>query len=445
MDILFLTQVLPFPLDAGPKVRAYYVLRHLAETGHRITLVSFVRASDRPEHVAHLRSHCSAVRTVRMRRSAWRDGLALASSLAGGGPFLAARDWSAAMARTVIAAARRMPVLFAVHSDQLSMAPYALLARRFSRRGARPVSVLDQHNAVFQIPLRMALSEDRMWRRELLRLEARRLADYERKTCARFDHVVWVSAEDRRALYGDGGRAAAAPADQRVIPIASDPQARAVRTWCPGARRVTFMGGLHWPPNAQGMRWFLESIWPLVKVRAPAALLTVIGKEGREAIGATVDPAVEVTGFLDDPTPYLAETAVFIVPLRAAGGMRVKILDAWSRGLPVVSTTLGAEGVCACHGQNLLLADDPVSFATAVAAVMNDAQLAGRLAEAGRRTVEQNYDWRTTYRLWDSIYPPIEGARGLECSMDRAAAIQRACGARPDAAFGTGTPFPSEH
>lgn len=419
MDVLFLTQVLPFPLDAGPKIRAYYVLRHLAESGHRITLISFARAGDRSEHAAHLRSCCSAVRTVRMRRSMRRDGFALAWSLAAGRPFLVARDWSAAMAHTVSTAVRRMPGPFTIHSDQLSMAPYALLARRSARAGTRPATVLDQHNAVFQIPLRMAASDDRVWRRLFWRLEARRLVDYERRICARFDHVVWVSAEDRQALYGEDVRPGGGAGDHRVIPIAVDPRAQPPVVRDIGARRVTFVGGLHWPPNAQGVRWFLKTVWPLLRRRAPGTVLTIIGRKGREAIGATADSAVEAPGYVDDPAPYLAQTAVFIVPLRAAGGMRVKILDAWSWGLPVVSTTLGAEGVCARHGENLLLADDPESFAAAVATLMSDAQLAGRLAAAGRRSVEQNYDWRTTYRLWDSMYPPVEARCSPEYSGAR--------------------------
>src|SRR5688572_8555313 len=98
MRILFLTQVLPYPLDAGPKVRAYYTLRHLA-AGHRVTLVSFVRPADRPAHVAHLAEWCERVVTVPMTRARWRDGLALARSLLSGQPFLISRDWVGAMAR----------------------------------------------------------------------------------------------------------------------------------------------------------------------------------------------------------------------------------------------------------------------------------------------------------------------------------------------------------
>ncbi len=107
---------------------------------------------------------------------------------------------------------------------------------------------------------------------------------------------------------------------------------------------------------------------------------------------------------MDDPIPYLAETTVFIVPLHAGGGMRVKIVDAWCWGLPVVTTTIGAEGIAVQDGENVLLADTPEAFAQAVARVLQEPELAARLAAGGRRTVEICYDWRKVYRAWDEVY-----------------------------------------
>jgi glycosyltransferase involved in cell wall biosynthesis len=105
--------------------------------------------------------------------------------------------------------------------------------------------------------------------------------------------------------------------------------------------------------------------------------------------------------------PYFAETAVFIVPLRAGSGMRVKILDAWARGIPIVSTSIGCEGIEVQHGENILIADTPQTFAQAVVAVIRDRELAQRLAENGRRLVEERYDWRVVYRNLDEVYEEI--------------------------------------
>ena len=114
---------------------------------------------------------------------------------------------------------------------------------------------------------------------------------------------------------------------------------------------------------------------------------------------------VEAPGYVADLRPWLAETAAFVVPLHAGGGMRVKILDAWRWGLPVVSTTIGAEGLAARHGENILIADDAGSFAAATSALLRDDGLRARLSTGGRATVAREYDWRTVYAAWDEVYP----------------------------------------
>jgi glycosyltransferase involved in cell wall biosynthesis len=132
--------------------------------------------------------------------------------------------------------------------------------------------------------------------------------------------------------------------------------------------------------------------------------LTVIGKSPPAGLAG---PAVEVTGYVLELTPYLAETGVFLVPLHAGGGMRVKILDAWSWGLPVVSTTIGAEGIAAVDGENILLADTAPAFARAVTRILKEPALARRLSRNGRQTVLEKYNWRTAYLAWDGVYQQL--------------------------------------
>ena len=113
---------------------------------------------------------------------------------------------------------------------------------------------------------------------------------------------------------------------------------------------------------------------------------------------------VEVAGYVTDPSPFLAETAVFIIPLLAGGGMRVKILDAWAWALPVVTTPLGAEGIQVRGRENALVADTPGEFARAVVGLLRNPQFSSCLAREGRRTLERLYDWRKVYQAWDEIY-----------------------------------------
>ncbi|HSM57665.1 MAG TPA: glycosyltransferase family 4 protein [Candidatus Sulfomarinibacteraceae bacterium] len=407
MRILYLSQVVPYPADAGAKIRIYHVLQYLAAAGHEVTLVAFRRENDSEEAIAHLRQYCREVHTVLMQRSARQDAQHLATSILRGMPFLIARDQVEEMYRLVQTLTHTQH-FDAVHADQLWMAQYALATRRQPGAQQPGKLVLDQHNAMFLIPQRLSASLSNPLKRAILHREARQLAAYERTTCQQFDAVTWVSEEDRQAVFNSAanGHRLSATARHTVIPICVDPDSKPPISRKANACRVTFLGGLHWPPNAEGVTWFWEDVWPTVRRTAPEAILTVIGKDPPPPLAhaADSDPTIHVTGYVDDPLPYLQETAAFIVPLSAGGGMRVKIIDAWSWALPIVSTRIGAEGVRYEDGHNLLIADQAHDFAAAIMRLLQQPQLAGALAGNGRATVTEHYDWRAVYRAWDAIY-----------------------------------------
>jgi glycosyltransferase involved in cell wall biosynthesis len=180
---------------------------------------------------------------------------------------------------------------------------------------------------------------------------------------------------------------------------------------------------MFWPPNVDGVLWFAREVFPLVRQQVPEARFYVVGRNPPKAVrrlqssyqpsaishrpSAISHQLIVVTGYAEDPTLYFADSAVFIVPLRAGGGMRVKILDAWAKRIPIVSTTIGCEGIEVRDGENILIADTPQDFAQAVVAVIRDSDLAQRLAENGRRLVEEKYDWRVVYRDLDEVYEEV--------------------------------------
>ena len=399
--ILFLTQVLPYPMDAGPKVRAHYVLRYLAQR-HEITLVSFVRPDDKPEYVEALQALCREVHTVPMVRSRTRDAQAMLKAAVSRAPVVLMRDQIAAMYALIRALIQRQPY-DAIHADQTSMAQYGEFAREFATQlwpETLVQLVLDAHNALYRVFEQMAEGATNPLRRLALRREASALQRYETSAYGRFDRTVFVTDEDRVSLMG-----ADAERMGHTIPICVEANGNGI-TLAERPHRVTHLGTMFWPPNVEGVLWFGQEVMPLVANRVPEAHLTVIGKRPpRQVSELAAQPNVEVLGYVADPAPYLAETAAFIVPLHAGAGMRVKILDAWCWGLPVVSTTHGAEGIEATHGEQLLLADDAPSFAEAVARLLTDGDLRTRLIRGGRRRVAERFDWRTRYTAWDEIYP----------------------------------------
>lgn len=395
--ILYLSELLPYPLASGARIRIYYVLRYLS-THHEVTLLSFVRPDDRPEHVAHLESFLAGVHTIPMQRSLPRDVRAIGASLLTGRPAIIAREEIGAMRRKVeeLLASGAFDV---VHADQIPMARYGLLGQ-----GANVRRLLDQHNATFQIVERLAAGEPFAPKRWALQREARAFARYEREMCRRYDQVTFVSHQDRDLLLGSWDESLLAKRTA-VIPICVDTEAVAPIPPMASPFRVTHVGTMYWPPNVEGMHWFHEKVWPQVRAQVPQARLTLIGKNPPESLRAlAANPNVEVTGYVDDLTPYLAETAVFVVPLHAAGGMRVKIVDAWCWGLPIISTAIGAEGIDLGDGENLLIADAPEEFARAVVTVLQEPQVQARLRANGRRWVEERYDWRRVYPAWDEVY-----------------------------------------
>lgn len=398
MRLLFLTQVLPYPLDAGPKVRAYYTLRHLARQGHEVSLVSLVRATDSPEAVAHLESFCKRVVPVPIRRTRAGEALAVVRSLVTRQPLLITRDHVPALVRSVRALAETGYDL--IHADQLWMAPYALQAGRASAQ--TPRLILDQHNAVFQVPHRLAAGASNPLLRLGYRREAARMKAYEVATCLKFDRVVTVTEQDREtllALYPRGPK----PSFSAAIPICVDPEAWHPAPAAPRPDELLFVGGMHWPPNADGVLWFARQVLPLIHQRLPAVRFTAVGRVPA-SLAPLREAQVTLPGFVEDLEPYWARSPLFMVPLRAGGGMRVKILEAWARGLAVVSTSVGAEGLAWRQGENILVADTPDEFAAAVLRLNAEPALAAELARQGRATVEQHYDWRKIYSAWDEAY-----------------------------------------
>lgn len=172
------------------------------------------------------------------------------------------------------------------------------------------------------------------------------------------------------------------------------------------ANSLVYVGGLTWSPNHDAIRYFCKEILPRLAAEVPEVSLTVIGKvpnggDFREIID---NPRVRMSGLVDDVRPLIAEAAAYVVPLRIGGGTRLKILEALSMAKPLVSTSVGCEGLDVIHGEHLLIADTPEAFAQQVLRVLREPDLARRLGLAGRERVEQRYDWDVVARGLESVY-----------------------------------------
>jgi glycosyltransferase involved in cell wall biosynthesis len=396
------------------------MLGHLAKQ-HQVTLVSFVRPADKQASLDQLRSICHAVHAVPVHRSLGRNVWAGVKGLLTGLPMTIVREENRRMTTTLrrLASKRAFDL---VHADQLAMAWYGRVVARFAADDAdqsdqhrRPSTLLDEHNAVYLLARRLAKTEPHPLRRTITAREARAFARYERTMCRSYDALLTVIPEDRERLLSLLPPAERESARRKftVVPICVDPAEIApVARQEAGPPTVLHLGTMFWPPNIYGVLWFAREVLPLIHQREPEARFVVVGKDPPAQVQAlATDPRIDVTGYVDQLAPYLAAADAFVVPLHAGSGMRVKILDAWMWGLPVVSTPIGAEGIEVEHGANVLIAGDARAFADATLRLLNDETLNRRLRTEGRAWVEARYSWQTVYQKVDRVYERLLDAQ----------------------------------
>lgn len=410
MHILFLTQIIPYPPDAGPKVKTWHVLRYLIGRGDQVTLISFVRPEE-AQHISALQAQGIEVISVPMRRSRLKDIGYLVQSLVKGSSFLVERDNLSEFRRAVDDQLAKIPVDI-IHADQLTMAQFATV-----KPGAhQPVRIFDAHNAVWTIVARMVENLPRFLR-PFAQIETRKVLEFEANTVRDFEHTLAVSEQDRNALLStlkDTHEREAAAAKITVTPIAVDTTALQPLQRSPNSKRIVTLGTLHYPPNADGIRWFLKEVFPLVLAREPGTQLTIIGKNPPEDFiaSAAQDPHhIQVTGYVEDLKPYFEASAIMVVPVRAGGGMRVRILEAFARGMPLVTTTVGLEGIAAVDGQEVIVRDDAETYARAVVELLNDPSTQAQLALAGRLLAEARYDWQVALKAMDRVFSGVDQQR----------------------------------
>jgi glycosyltransferase involved in cell wall biosynthesis len=392
MKILLLTQVLPYPPDSGPKVKTWNVLKYLMQH-HEVTLVSFVRG-DQSAAIAHLAKYCKAVHVTLMERGAAREVVPLLRSFATNQPFLMVRDDRQAMRDLVdkVASETQFDI---VHADQLNMCQYAQRVQ-----GAR--KILDAHNALWLLYQRLASTMRFGPRKMLLERDWRLLKQYEGRLCREFDGVLAVSDEDKVALESALGR----DSNIVVIPIAVDTDEVTLVPRRADAEHILHIGTMYWPPNIDGIQWFIREVFELIRAQRPNTLFDIVGAQPPQSLLdlAAAGSGLNVTGYVTDPNDYIAQAGAMVVPLRAGGGMRVKILNALAQGLPIVSTTLGAEGIAVEHERHLLIADTPSDFAAATLRLLDHRAFADELGRNGRALIQAKYDYRVACRPIDELY-----------------------------------------
>ena len=373
MRILWVATKTPSPPIDGGRLVALLTLEALRARGHELTIVSPIDpdAADRSAIAARLEGIGRLVLVpARPATLAW----AAARTAFGSTPLTVLRH-SLGGVRDAVTRLLSREAFDIVHAEQLQAVAQVVEAGR----RAVPV-VLRAHNV--ESDLWQGASRTAVLFRPILAREARRLAAWEGRAVREAAATVALSAHDVARLVELSGAADRVHHVPAPFPAPLPPASRPL----PGAPAVVLFGSRGWRPNEAGARWFLEKVWPRVRAALPAAALHVVGAPVASSEGVLAHPAPA------DSREAFAEGSILVVPLHLASGVRMKILEAWARGVPVVSTPEGAQGLEATDGRELLLARDPESFALALRRLHAEPGFAGLVVAAGRGRLAAHHE-----------------------------------------------------
>lgn len=380
--LLFLCQLLPYPPDGGAPIRTYNILRLLAEK-YEVTALCFYRRSnvrDLSESIERL-SSMAETSTFRIEQEYSRIRMFLDHAIGLlSGRVYTERAYESFEYRSALKRVLRARRFDLVHVDSLDLSGY------LEELGDLPV-ICVHHNVESQLLARRGTLERSLLKRWYMNRQAKLMEREERKWAPRVRLNVVVSAADMARLKG-----IAPSADVCVVPNGVDAD-----QFQPGhfdESGIVFVGGLTWFPNRDALDHLVDDILPVLRERGVLEEVTWVGYASAAERSQFQERGVSLTGYVDDIRPIVQRAACFVVPLRVGGGTRLKILDAWAMGKAVVSTSIGCEGLDAIDGLNILVRDNPVSFAEAVQQVLHDKALRQRLGEQARMTIETTYAWK---------------------------------------------------
>ena len=385
MRVLWVATKAPWPAVDGGRLVQSLTLSALKERGVRVTLVAPVAAGEGARVAERLREVCEPCLVELPARDLGWPVRALRS------PLSIARHAHPAVRRRVaeLVAAGKLDV---VHAEQLQA------FRQASAAVGALALVLRAQNV--ESDLWTSAAARMRFAGGLARREARRLARHEAAAVRRASATVALTERDAAtlaALAGEGPRI-------ETVPAPFPDRLPAGGAELPGRPPIVLLGQRGWRPNRDAERWFLTEIWPAVRRRVPGAAAHSFGGGGGPAVaGVHFHPPPA------DASRAFAPGAVLAVPLRIASGVRMKILEAWARGVPVVATSAAAAGLDARAGRELLVADDPESFAESFARLAEEEGLAARLVTAGRELLRSRHAPDRVAEALAAVYEEVSG------------------------------------
>jgi len=384
MKIFQLTPRLPYPLNDGGKISIFNLTKYISLRGHKITLLSIEsnQKKDLQVNIQALEKWCDVKVVYKdTKTKLWGLFLNLFFRI----PYTISKYHSEKVKNTVkeILLKKKFDI---VHIDSLHMSYYG----EFIKREFRLPVVLREQNTETTIMERFYKNQKNPFIKLYAYLQWKKLYKYEAKICEIFDKCLMITKEDEKRIKSMNPKVKTC-----VIPAGVDVSYFHPLRMEKEPFSLVFVGSMEWPPNADGVLWFYSKIWPEVRKIFPKVKFYVVGHNPPIEVRKLEkkDKNIIVTGFVEDIRTYVAKSLLYVVPLRIGGGMRLKILEAMAIKKPIISTSIGAEGIEVTNGKDIIIADNGKNFAKEVIRLLKDKNYRDRIAENGRKLVEEKYRW----------------------------------------------------
>ncbi len=395
LKILFLSQRFLFPMDTGGKIRTGKILEQLK---HRaaLTVISNVESPRDDKYLPEMRRLCDKFIPVPWKeteRYTLKFYLKLLVQSLSRYPINVLNDYSPELERSVRNELKN-------GSYDLAICDFLQSTLNFRKVDSGIPTLLFQHNVEADITRRHLERAENFAEKIFWGLQHRRMLRHEGEMCRKFDGTIAVSATDKQRMeeYYRATRVFDIPTGVDTDYFQPNPEIEE-------KQQLVFTGSMDWLPNEDAMIYFIESVLPRIQKEAPQTRLVIVGRKPTPAIQKLIEGRSDITltGWVEDTRPYIAESAVFIVPIRIGGGTRMKIYEALAMGKAMVSTSVGAEGLPLEHGKHIFFADSEQDFACHTLQLLRDAGLRRKIGATAREYVYRNFRWERVAEVFENI------------------------------------------
>ncbi len=410
MKSVWLTTDFLHPMDRGGKIRTYNILKELYRHDD-VTYLGFDGKVSGEEPLKRVSEYCQRAIAV-THRQAGRGEIRFFTELAMN--VFSSLPYSVAKLRSQESENRCTAELSRSDLDYL-VVDFVHAAVNMPNTVPVP-TILFQHNVEAVIWERLYQQQTNPVMRKYYKMQWHRMFNFERDACRRFDTVVAVSENDAEKMRADYGLSHVIAIPTAVDTDYFQPDPNVSRA--PNA--LVFTGSLDWTPNIDGLRWFIDLVMPIVAHAVPNVKLNVVGRNPRPDLVAGIKgrPGVELVGRVPDVRPHVQGAIASVVPLLVGGGTRMKIFESLALNTPVVSTTIGAEGLPLQHNRHILIGDTPEDFARETIKLLSESSNSTALGLRGGDYVREKFGAAAVAREFAAIcHSSVERVRNKQKTL----------------------------